>query len=233
MKKKGVGCLAGLLILAGVYYVAGGGIFYYSDPIRARVIDEHTGQPLENVVVVAVWYLEHWHSSSQWHAAEAVTDRNGDFVIPPMPRRFRPWFGELQWRDPWLYLYKPGYEVANRNNKDAYIHPVTAPGQRVKTQTTADGHIISDVSSYSGASKRFSYWHGKTVPLAPTDGDLKKEVESLDYMMSIALRDGFEPSRFPLLWKSVVAGFDRLPANAGGRGYGNIRQLMKARMDQQ
>ena len=233
MPKKTIGCLAALVILAALYYFGRGGIYYYADPIRARVIDEHTGQPLEGVVVVGVWYLEHWHSSSQWHAAEGVSDKNGYFVIPAMPRRFRPWFGELQWRDPWLYFYKPGYEVAQRHNEDAYIHPVSAPGQRVRTTTTSDGHIVSDVSTYSSASKRMSYWNGKTIPLLPHEGDLKKEAESLDSMLSLSAIERLGPTKFPHLYRALISGYDQLPASARPMGMGDVREMMKERMDWQ
>lgn len=190
-----------------------GPFYYYSDPIRATVIDEPTGQPLEGAVVVARWIAEGWGLDDYLYTAEAVTNGTGEFVIPAMPIRLRPPMNELRWRDPWILVYKPGYFIANRHNKDAYIFPITPVGVDVVTTTLPDGRIVTP-GAYSRATKRFCYWDGKIIPLAPVK-TVEDEVDALSYMTSEATgRRGMAPSQFPAIWRALVHGYQRFPTNA-------------------
>lgn len=68
------------LLLAGCCYPV-----RYDGPYKGRVIDADTGQPIEGVVVLGVWYkvavTPAGGVSSYYDAAETVTDKNGNFEI--------------------------------------------------------------------------------------------------------------------------------------------------------
>jgi hypothetical protein len=57
----------------------------YDGPYKGRVVDAETGNPIEGVVVLGVWYkvaaTPAGGVSSYYDAAETVTDKNGDFEI--------------------------------------------------------------------------------------------------------------------------------------------------------
>jgi hypothetical protein len=83
-------------------------------PWRAQIVDAATGQPLEGVIVVAIWKTE--RTGIRMHAArdffdvdEIVTGVDGRAAIPERSlfswRRFSPVFG------PELIVFKPGYGV--------------------------------------------------------------------------------------------------------------------------
>lgn len=68
------------LLLAGCCYPV-----RYDGPYKGRVIDADTGQPIEGVVVLGVWYkvavTPAGGVSSYYDAAETVTDKSGNFEI--------------------------------------------------------------------------------------------------------------------------------------------------------
>lgn len=57
----------------------------YDGEYSGRVIDTDTGEPIEGVVVLGVWYTEYYGAGGAVHkfydAKETVTDKNGDFSI--------------------------------------------------------------------------------------------------------------------------------------------------------
>lgn len=60
-------------------------VMRYDGPYEGRVIDAETGQPLEGVVVLGVWYREHpgpgGAVSEYYDAMETITDKDGEFKI--------------------------------------------------------------------------------------------------------------------------------------------------------
>ena len=57
----------------------------YDGPYEGRVIDADTGEPIEGVVILGVWYKALFSPAGATHkfhdAQEAVTDMNGEFSI--------------------------------------------------------------------------------------------------------------------------------------------------------
>jgi protocatechuate 3,4-dioxygenase beta subunit len=57
----------------------------YDGHYEGRIIDADTGQPIEGVVVLGVWYREYPGAGGAVHeyydARETVTDQNGEFKI--------------------------------------------------------------------------------------------------------------------------------------------------------
>ena len=80
-----------LLILILIYLVMsvtscyGFAVVRKDGPYEGRVIDVDTGEPIEGVVVLGVWYKQHPGSggavSEYYDAMETVTDKKGEFKI--------------------------------------------------------------------------------------------------------------------------------------------------------
>jgi hypothetical protein len=85
MKKSSVLIFLGILFSILLY-----GCFQrlvaYDGTYRGRIVDAETGEPLEGIVALGVWYTETPSVGggvmSYYDAREAVTDKNGDFSIP-------------------------------------------------------------------------------------------------------------------------------------------------------
>lgn len=83
--------------------------FYSAKDIRATVVNEETGEPLEGVVVVALWELQQVSARPRLHITEAVTDAQGRFHIPGWGPKPRPPLAHLGHRSPLLILFKGGF----------------------------------------------------------------------------------------------------------------------------
>ena len=79
MKTKLLACIFYLISLSSCYAARVDG------PYEGRVVDADTGQPIEKVVVLGVWYTEQTTpagaTSHYYDATETVTDKNGEFKI--------------------------------------------------------------------------------------------------------------------------------------------------------
>lgn len=84
MKKTiiAIWCISLVILLPGCFQRLVG----YDGTYRGRIIDLESGEPLEGVVVLGVWYKEGaTPGGAIWQyydAREAVTDKNGEFSIP-------------------------------------------------------------------------------------------------------------------------------------------------------
>jgi hypothetical protein len=82
-----------------------------SGPWKARVVDAETKQPLQGVVVLAVWY-KYWPdvdglgTFGYVDSEEVITDKDGRFAISA--RSFIP-FDPFVLEEPEFHLVKPGY----------------------------------------------------------------------------------------------------------------------------
>jgi hypothetical protein len=80
-------------------------------PWRGQVVDAETGQPLEGVVVLAVWDKLSpgvMHPRREYHDVdEVVTDADGRFIIPE--RRVVTANPFVNLDGPNLHMFKPGY----------------------------------------------------------------------------------------------------------------------------
>ena len=79
--KKAVLILFALIFFHGCMYAV-----RYDGTYRGKVIDADTGEPIEGVVVLGVWYTAVIGAgggfSKYYDARETVTDKNGEFSIP-------------------------------------------------------------------------------------------------------------------------------------------------------
>ncbi len=110
-----------------------GPLTYSAEAIEAKVIDADTKRPLEGVIVVAHWQLEHGTvggnvPTGQLRVMETVTDKDGKFSFSG----FGPetvWNSFLVNEDPRLLLFKSGYRyesLANEYNssRELRTHPI-------------------------------------------------------------------------------------------------------------
>ncbi len=82
-------------------------------PWKAQVVDAETGQPLEGVVVLAVWYRRYtspggWAGGGYYASEEVVTGPEGRFVIQARATwTLLPFLTTIQ--GPEILIFKPGY----------------------------------------------------------------------------------------------------------------------------
>jgi hypothetical protein len=88
-------------------------------PFRGQVIDADTGQPLEGAIVLVTWHYESSLAhprTRQFDAQDAVTDTEGRWEVPALPRRetlFKPGV------TPQFWTFMPGYDGAGRREDQA------------------------------------------------------------------------------------------------------------------
>jgi hypothetical protein len=82
-----------------------------SGPWRAQIVDAENGQPLEGVIVLALWDKRSFgwpHADRTFHDIdEVVSDANGRFVIPARTIATRHPFERII--GPIVTMFKPGY----------------------------------------------------------------------------------------------------------------------------
>lgn len=115
LKLKLTAILLGVMILVGLCSLAyeKSWLFYYKPAFKGRMVDNETKQPLEGVVVVAIYETSPWFclgpggcSGSIVHVRETLTDKNGEFSIPSYIGIMHPFDYE---GDTDFIIYKPGY----------------------------------------------------------------------------------------------------------------------------
>jgi hypothetical protein len=205
-------CLA-MFIVVGVptlaIHVTFGPILIYSPPIRGRVIDESTGQPLSDAVVVGLWIAD-GRTYGTIHASETITGRDGSYELPGMSLRFRPLWRYFKFRDPELWMYKPGYWPARLNNAE-----LGKFGWRSGRQP------------WTMNPRLRCYWDGKTVPLRPVD-DVRAQGKAFEAVLAdviYAPKRTLRPQAYPLVWAAVLEGARRVPKSEYSKSYGDPRRI--------
>jgi len=107
--KRTFAILLSILLLSTVTCEASWLIFHKPE-FRGKIVDIETHEPIEGAVVVAIYRKEEMSIADSVDididAREALTDRNGDFVIPSYTTFINP----LSWSIPVQFIiFKPGY----------------------------------------------------------------------------------------------------------------------------
>jgi len=94
--------------------------FYSSEPIRGRVVDSKTKQPIEGAIVMADWLVVGSEGRHVQYLAvkEAITDKKGNFVISGWGPKLMSFYLNTVVRNkqPTIRIYKEGYvPVVKRN----------------------------------------------------------------------------------------------------------------------
>ncbi len=153
MKRKGFLVLVWLSSIA-VFPACAMPLTYNVEPLKARIIDAETRQPLAGVIVVAHWQLERGTmggnvEAGQLAVMEAVTDEHGQFSFPGFGPKVV-WNRFLVNKDPELLIFESGYYyLALSNTYSSALEMRTHPVRRSK-------------------------WNGKTIELKPFKGTLEE-----------------------------------------------------------
>lgn len=153
MKRKVVLVLVWLSSIA-VFPACAMPLTYTVEPLKARIIDAETRQPLEGVIVVAHWQLERGTMGGNVEAGqlaimEVVTDQHGQLSFPGFGPKVV-WNRFLVDKDPELLIFKSGYY---------YLALSNTYSSAIELRT----HAI-----------RRSEWDGKTIELKPFKGTLEE-----------------------------------------------------------
>ncbi|HEY5648458.1 MAG TPA: carboxypeptidase-like regulatory domain-containing protein, partial [Nitrospiria bacterium] len=103
---------------------------YVIEDVKAKVVDSETGEPIEGAVVVGQWYTV--RPREYLKITEAVTDKNGEFVIPGWGPFKKPRKGCLFADDPLLKIFKSGYFAWVENNQIQFYDNFNLPSDRTR-----------------------------------------------------------------------------------------------------
>ncbi|HYR27605.1 MAG TPA: carboxypeptidase-like regulatory domain-containing protein [Thermoanaerobaculia bacterium] len=184
--------IGGPLLLMHLF--AGGSPVQWGAPVRGRVIEEQTANPLPGVLVVGRWYTRGFNGEHLIYASETLTDARGEYILPGMPPKIRPLLDRYDYRSPEIQVYKPGWGVNTVNELPR-------------------GHYTD--TWWARAPRIVSYWNGKDIPLPKIDPHLEDEALTMmhDYAMWLGEPKEWPTNsrRLPILWKTLVEGYRRLP----------------------
>lgn len=145
-------------------------------PWRGRIADAETGEPIEGVVVLAVFYKLSpgvVHKERAYYAAsEAVTDGEGRFVIPALPRESGLPPSSVVLEAPYFYYFKLGYRVSRFKGQGTpafqRLHP-NVQGERSRTMreafVTEEGAHIELIPAKTREEQLRALSYPATVPL--------------------------------------------------------------------
>ncbi len=201
-----------LILILGCHLIAGP-LYYRAPTITATVIDEESRQTISGAVVVARWVLDWWPGltfEKPFYLVETVTRSDGSFTIRGWGPKLRPPFYVLAYRDPEIWIFKPGYYLGGGDNHSAYVPVITTRSGGTETQQ----HLPLNpgqrperfVGDYSNAVTRFCYWNGKVMPLEPARR-IERYVYDLD---SLGLLDESKQP-LPLMSEVCQAALRQLP----------------------
>jgi hypothetical protein len=119
--------------------------YYSAEPIEAWVVDQQTKKPLEGVVIVAQWKLMSGTVGGRVPVGtmmilETMTDAKGRFSFPAWGPLANTSDGYLDYEDPEIFFFKPGYFSGSLSNH--YAVPYS-----------------------DKPSRRKSDWNGRTIDL--------------------------------------------------------------------
>ncbi len=172
-----------LAVIVPIACVAAAPAFYSGAAIRGRVVDAESQQPLEGVHVVTQTVLStgflHGQHVERFHVAETVTNARGEYELPAWGPKPRPFLSELDYGDPRLTYFKPGYRAEFRGN------PASVPNDN---------------------SVRASQWDGATIPLTQFRGapeEWARELRTLQRNLAWGVLVGDVVRRRNDYWKAM------------------------------
>lgn len=187
-----------------------GSLTYVVEPMKARVVEAESGQPLEGVVVVAHWELEHGTvggnvPSGQLRVMEAVTGKDGRFSFSGFdPQTVRGGF--LVDKAPELLVFKSGYKY-----------------RRLLNEYSSDRELRT-------RRERRSDWNGKTIALMKFKGTPEEWLEMLERV--VPPYEHREDATHSLMLRTILAEEKVVPDSTAGKRlfFDNIvRRLLEGR----
>jgi hypothetical protein len=117
-----------LILLLSVFSLLSSGcaIYHHYGPYYGKVVDADTKQPLEGAAVLAVYYTQSYGpGGSVSHfldSQEVVTDKKGEFNVPPMTALTFRSFQSFE-TYAWFTIFKPGYGCYPNYKKVKLLRP--------------------------------------------------------------------------------------------------------------
>lgn len=117
-KKKIMKCLLPVFLFllfnfSNVLFAESGWIIYHEDAFRGKVLDAATKEPIEDVVVVAIYRIREYgfveSNTIAVAAKEVLTNETGEFYIPP--HTYVSFYPVAKGEATDFIIYKPGYSV--------------------------------------------------------------------------------------------------------------------------
>ena len=145
-------------------------------PWKAQVVDAETKQPLQGVVVLAVWsqYALSGEGYPLWvgyvDSEEVVTDKEGQFTIAA--RSFST-FNGLVFDEPQFYLFKPGYGQWRFQGEEVWLK-LDAPERHLHFQELArqfvDKGVVIELPPLKTREERLQFYQSfGRIPSVPLD----------------------------------------------------------------
>ena len=143
-------------------------------PWKGQIVDVETGQPLEGVVVLAVWLsyegtLGGWAGAAYFDAEEVVTGADGRFVIPAR-RTFSFWFRAV--KGPELTIFKPGYGQWRFRGHENWPSDLIEREARVETawKQFTRGGVVIELPRFQTREERLKFYGTLGwAPVIPSD----------------------------------------------------------------
>jgi hypothetical protein len=167
---------------------------YSATEIRSVVVDEVTGRPLEGVVVVAQWILRRMGGDGpRLQVTEAVTDAQGQFLIPSWGPKPRPPLMQLTDKSPQLLVFKRGYaplRLVSESKAEfikSYPNYRTMTARQISERMSIEGNPTEPVQE--------SFWDGMTIQLEPFRGTPERWLQLLESQAYLVTRDDLPQAR--------------------------------------
>jgi len=208
-------------------------LLYSAKEIRARIVDEQTGQPVEGAVVVAQWILAPPSGRGPTlHIAESVTNKQGEFFFEAWgPKPKQPWT-YFRHYSPLLSIFKHGYVPLRLHNES--IKSVAKEIPNYKNMSTKE--LIGATSWYEGAPKdsvQDCMWNGLNIQIESYSGNSDRWLELLAILLFRVEQQ--DDKKVPQFFRAVAAERDYFKANPVSRStqaslysfYNRIDQALK------
>jgi hypothetical protein len=185
---------------------------YFAVETKARIVDEETGQSVEGAVVVAQWVLRGaWSSQHTLHIDEAITDHNGEFVIPGFRPKFRVPLMELRHSSPQLLIFKAGYQPLWLQNEK--LEEVAKYVPNYKTLKTKDLVRSTRWWIYGGSRDlvQRSMWNGLSIEIEKFNGTSDRWLDLLEHF--VIFIDDEDEKKLPRLFNALATERSYFKAN--------------------
>ena len=174
--------------------------FYSAKEIRATVVEEATGHPLEGVVVLAIWELRTISGRGpRLQVSEAITDALGIFLIPSWGPKFRPPMAEFHNKSPLLLFFRHGYVPLQLLNVPKKKVVALYPGYRsMRTKQFLDlmnTHLWFGFEGSPEEPIQESIWNELTIQLEPFRGTSGRWLELLASLVDAIAEDDSKHTR--------------------------------------
>lgn len=181
--------LLGLVLLVGVFLLAGCTISHTYGPYMGKVVEKGTGEPIEGAVVFIRFYTQTGNlGGSTSHFADAVevlTGKDGEFEIPAQTvEDFRILAGWEQ--DGIVIVFKPGYGVYPGHKNSSIDHSSNWGLPKNKPVTIA----LPKLTTMEEIKKNLRFAEGYDIGIPC---EKHKDIKRLTNFESIGL--GLEPQK--------------------------------------